>query len=603
MIVPMKKVTVVVQTADKVDMLKQLRKLGVLHIYDEKVKSVKGEELEKEYSAYKSVLQSLTERLPKKKSAPVSENLDKRALIANKKKLVQLLEKSKELKDQISKDSQLIDQIAGWGDFDPEAVRKLKREGIELHFYTMSAKEFAKMESEIEYISLDPIGKLVAFAVIGSPLDQSIPATKLDLPELGISQLQERIARSQKEQATIEAELTDNTKFISNYERHIRVLESDLRFEGIKSQMEGGEQLSYVSGFMPEPKSDAFTQAAKKNSWGYLIEEPADDELPPTLIKYPKGVGIIKPLFDILGTVPNYREGEVSTWFLMFFTLFFAMIIGDAGYGCIFLGVTIGLHAKTKKASDGVRLLYVLSLATIIWGTISGTWFGSDAIVQNTFLKYLVYQPITEQNNIMQFCFILGTIQLSLAEVISISRKVKAKDITAIAEVGWLMDVLTLYFIVLSLVISTECDYNKAFTVIGIGFVLVVLFGSQEKGKSFGKGILAGVAGLFTTFLDTISCFSNLMSYIRLFAVGMATVAIAQSFNSMASGVINSLGKKGIIVAVLILALGHGLNLMMGLLSVFVHGVRLNLLEFSGQIGMEWSGIAYEPFEETVKLK
>ena len=125
MIVPMKKVTVVVQTADKEDMLKQLRKLGVLHIYDEKVKSVKGEELEKEYNAYKSVLDSLTERLPKKKSeAPASEKLDKRALIANKKKLVQLLEKSKELKDQISKDSQLIDQIVGWGDFDPEAVRK-----------------------------------------------------------------------------------------------------------------------------------------------------------------------------------------------------------------------------------------------------------------------------------------------------------------------------------------------------------------------------------------------------------------------------------------------------------------------------------------------
>jgi V/A-type H+-transporting ATPase subunit I len=88
------------------------------------------------------------------------------------------------------------------------------------------------------------------------------------------------------------------------------------------------------------------------------------------------------------------------------------------------------------------------------------------------------------------------------------------------------------------------------------------------------------------------------MSYIRLFAVGMASVAIAQSFNSMAGGMLSGFAMVG---GILVLVIGHSLNIVMGLLSVVVHGVRLNLLEFSGQLGMEWTGIAYEPFTQTVE--
>ena len=134
---------------------------------------------------------------------------------------------------------------------------------------------------------------------------------------------------------------------------------------------------------------------------------------------------------------------------------------------------------------------------------------------------------------------------------------------------------------------------------VGIGFVLVVLFGGMAPGKSFSQGLKAGLADAFTVFLNTISAFGNVMSYIRLFAVGMAALAIAQSFNNMAAGFEGPL----VIVAALIMIVGHALNLVMGFLSVVVHGVRLNLLEFSGQLGMEWAGIAYDPFKNQDKIK
>ena len=209
---------------------------------------------------------------------------------------------------------------------------------------------------------------------------------------------------------------------------------------------------------------------------------------------------------------------------------------------------------KNKKASTAVQLLWLLSIATIVWGALTGTWFGLEQAMDVPLLKSLVIptfanypahfgvESTTQQNTIMKFCFILGTVQLSLACVMNIRRKL---------------------------------------------------------GETFGQGLKAGLGDAFTVFLNTISAFGNIMSYIRLFAVGMASLAIAQSFNNMAFGFKGPL----VIAAILILLIGHGLNIVMGLLSVVVHGVRLNLLEFSGQLGMEWAGIAYDPFKKRDKIK
>ena len=346
------------------------------------------------------------------------------------------------------------------------------------------------------------------------------------------------------------------------------------------------------------------------------MEDPAaDDDKVPTKVKYNKVTRLMIPVFDILGVVPGYREYDISFWFLGFFTLFFAMIIGDAGYGCLFLLAALVMTVKGRKAgkktSTAVQLLWLLSIATIIWGSLTGTWFGLEqamdvpllrSLVIPTFANYPAYFGVSttvQQNAIMKFCFILGTVQLSLACVMNIRRKLREKDLSWVADLGWLAAIDALYFVVLYLVIGQQVNLMPVACVVIAGFLLVVLFGGMSPDKTFGQGLKAGLGDAFTVFLNTISAFGNIMSYIRLFAVGMASLAIAQSFNNMA------LGFKGplVIAAILILLIGHGLNIVMGLLSVVVHGVRLNLLEFSGQLGMEWAGIAYDPFKKHDKIK
>lgn len=619
MIVKMKKVSVIVQAHDKKDMLRALRKAGLLHICDEKVRTATVEELQREGEALERVRAQIQEAADAKAKATKQKGKVEQLSCTDDEfarlqaKLSAMLDERKELTERVAKEGMLCEQIRGWGDFAPEMISELRKKGVRLSFYTIGKKEMEQIPEDSSYIRLSPVGKLLCIAVVGDPLPAGFPATKFDVPEYGLSELEYRINNARKRLADIDDEFASCGRYLAAYRKQLARTDQSTRFEEVAASMSDGDQIAWVTGYVPEPKSEDFRKLASDNGWGYLMEDPTEDDNPPTLVKYPKGVGIIKPVFDILGTVPGYREYDISMWFLLFFTLFFAMIIGDAGYGFIFLAVAVVLHIKQKKATNITVLLYVLSIATIVWGSLTGTWFGSATILESVpFLRMLVIPQIANypelfgqtavsaQNMVMKFCFIIGAVQLSLACVLNVIHKIPKKDLSAVADIGWLIDVLALYFMVLQLVIGAPTNVGMVFACVGIGFVLVCVFGSQAPGVPFVQGLKSGMGGFFTTFLNTISCFSNIMSYIRLFAVGMASLAIAQSFNNMAGGMLQGFALPA---GILVLVIGHGLNLVMGLLSVVVHGVRLNLLEFSGQLGMEWTGVSYDPFRETVKEK
>lgn len=609
MIAEMKKTYIVVQRSKTKAMLKNLRKAGVLHVSTAS-KAFDGS-YKQEIEDVEKVISVLQELVDKKKPA-AQKTLSRREVVETTAYLISLLNKQNELIQKRDRDSLSAATLLPWGDFDPEELAWLKREGIELFFYTIDKKDLAKLDEEQVYYEVSYRGPMKAIATIGEQLDPSTGAVPATFAKGRLSDLQRSIDQTGKELVRIDEKLKASLVHLDALKHYRSVLEMRTRFEEVEASLVDDEELSYLVGYLPTKEEEQFTRLAKKNGWAYLLEDVSeDDEDVPTLIEYRKGVGIIKPVFDILGTVPGYREHDISTWFLLFFTLFFAMIIGDAGYGLIFLLIAGAIHISMKKANTLVMLVYVLSIATIVWGSLTGTWFGSIEILQSIpFLQKLVIpqisnypelfgiEAVTAQNTVMKFTFIIGTVQLSLACIINVVRKARIKDLSLVADLSWLIALLALYYIVLLLVIGAQVNIKALFATVGVAFVTILLFGAQGPGVSFIDGIKGGLAGFFTTFLDTISAFSNIMSYIRLFAVGMASVAIAQSFNAMASGMLKGFALPA---GILVLVIGHGLNLVMGLLSVVVHGVRLNLLEFSGQLGMEWTGIQYQPFAETVE--
>ena len=605
MIEKMKMLHIVASASGKEEMLKDLREMGLLHLAEKQSASRELNEEFQTLSKASNALKEYADPKAKEKKAGVLSDSEFEKMYRG---VRDAIEKKESLNQAIGAANTELDRISAWGDFSPEEVKALKNEGFDLHFYRMGSKEFqdAVNDENIRLIRLAPVDKMDTVAVFGT-LPPEIPATEFMLPEHSASELKEQIENSKKGIAECEETLKAASIYEASFDDQMVKLQNRMNFSAAGNTAQSDEDFVWISGYIPEADMDKFKAAAAEKSLAWAVEDVSEeDEHIPTKVKYNKVSGLIKPVFDILGILPGYREQDISLWFFLFFTLFFAMIIGDGGYGVLILLGTIALHVKQKKVTTVSFLLYVLSIATVIWGALTGTWFGMESAMKVPILKAMVFPSIAtypeyfgltandSQNAIMKFSFSIGAVQMALGSILAIKKKLPAKDLSWVADAGWTIAVIAMYLLALNLVIHEDIDLKPVFTLIGIAFVLVVLFGGMSPDKSFGDGLKAGLGGAFTQFLNTISCFGNVMSYIRLFAVGMAGVAISQSFNGIAAGMHGPL----MIVGVIVVLVGHALNIVMCFLSVVVHGVRLNVLEFSGQAGLEWTGIPYEPFKK-----
>ena len=613
MIEKMKIVHVVSSASRKQEMLEELRDLGILHLAE---KRSANREITERYASLSRTSMALQDYVADKKSsgAPVLSDDEFEKMYGE---VREALERRTSLAQTRGAAVSEIERIQDWGDFSPAELKKLNKEGYDFHFYRLSKNDYnaAVSDENVRLIRLASVDKMDTVAVLGK-LPATIIATEFTLPEKSVTELREEIAACDRGMEECEEILKKDSVYVSSFQDQMLKTQNAENFSSASASTDGDNDLVWISGYIPENDIGTFKAAAEKDQWAWAIEDvPADDEKTPTKVKYNKISGLIKPVFDILGILPGYREQDISLWFFLFFILFFAMIIGDGGYGALILILTIVLHVRTKKAGNKpgnvIFLLYVLSIATIIWGAITGTWFGMEKAMQVPFLKALVvpgfanypeYFNVTataQQNNIMKFSFTIGAIQMALGSLLAIKKKIGEKDLSWLSDLGWVIAIIAMYLLALYLVIGEKIPIMPVFGGIGVAFILVVLFGGMSPEKTFAQGLKSGVADSFTVFLNTISCFGNVMSYIRLFAVGMAGLAISQSFNGIAAG----FHGPAMVIGIVVVIIGHALNIIMCFLSVVVHGVRLNVLEFSGQVGLEWTGIAYEPFKLNEKIK
>ncbi len=600
MIERMKKIIVVAPFARKTEMLNAIRDFGVVHISQ---KSAPESKYTEKFSSLDKIRSVLMEQ-PKVAQNPI---LEKKEFSSLNERLAQAISSIKPLEDELFALNNEKAKIGAWGSLDPQEVRSLAKEGVELSFYQLSNKEISQLPQEVKFIRLADVDKMKTIAVVGQPLGESYSAAKMELPVRGTGELDAEISRISLSLHESKTLVASSAAYISSYDHYILATTDDIMYSAVSGAVEQEESLCCLTGFIPVTDLDSFKTLAKENCWAYAYDDPTDEDPVPTKVRYNKITRMMQPVFEMLGTVPGYNEYDISMWFLLFFALFFAMIIGDAVYGIVFIAVAAALQIKTKKLTNLTMLIYVMGGATLVWGALTGTWLGSEKAMEIPFLRMLVIPNIANypeyfgvsaddaQNTVMKFSFMIGTIQLSLACLMNFVRNFKQKSLAFVSDLATLASTISLYFLILMLVVGANVNVSLIFGIIAVCFVLVVLFGSQEAGQSFASGVKAGLGGAFTTFLNTISSFGNVMSYIRLFAVGMASLAIAQSFNGMADSLLHGFALPA---GILILVVGHGLNLVMGMLSVVVHGMRLNLLEFSGQLGMEWAGIPYEPFKK-----
>lgn len=595
-IVKMKKVSLVVLDREREEALENLRDLGLVHI--ERIYA--GSDKLSALNDKKGLFERCLFILPQKIAGDKNKTGDLKAAEKLADKIVGLGDKLKALGDE--KEKLLKDQksLEPWGDFNPADVAFLKEKGVELRFYELAKDKLAEISEKTDYFTVSSDKNKVFIIATGTEFPE---AETFSLPAIGISEIGKKVAELDAEIAAVNKELEAlavEKNIISN---GIKLLEKEMEFEAVSADMQVEDELAYIDGYVPEDVVKDLKSEAAKNHWALLIRDPEGEDNPPSLIRNPKWVQIIDPLFRFLDITPGYKEADISMFFLMFFSLFVAMIVGDAGYGIIFLILSLLVAKKAPKPV--FILLMTLSLGTIAWGTLTGTWFGSATIVEKTFLGSLVIPSIASfpgavgstvdtEAFIKNFCFIVGIVHLLLGLVISFSRKMPS--LAAWADFGWMLIVVASYFVAQKFVLGAPGFSPITWPLAGAGFVIVCLF--SEQNGNFAKGAVMGLAWSPMKILDSVSMFANLVSYIRLFAVGLATVAVASSFNAMAGGMAESMGVAGVIIGAVILFAAHAFNMVLALLSIVVHGVRLNTLEFGGRVGLEWSGFRYSPFKK-----
>jgi V/A-type H+-transporting ATPase subunit I len=602
----MKKVSLVILEADVRKALKALRNSGVLHL--ESIPKGGGEDLESLAGIRERITSSLSRLDASVKSGPMTGVFDREAADRTVDEIAEVSETLKSLYLQVGQISAQIEKLLPFGDFEPADLSILRAKGVDIRLYEgdgAAMKNLAEIGASVFVLKKEKKRFLFAAAFLGDAPENAASRAVI-LPEYGVSEL-----TAIKEDLLLKIEnrrgsLQDYSRGRSVLQHYLAVVEQEMAYEALATGIDGEGTLTWLTGFVPEDSIDNVKVLASTEKWGFMVRDPEPDDPIPTLVKNNRQIRIIDPVFKFLGTLPGYREYDISLYFLTYFSVFFAMIIGDAGYGLIFFIAALLLTFKSRKKSgsipDVLKLLFVLSLATLAWGTVTGNWFGSRGIASIPFLRALTVPQISTfpelfpgveadpQKTIMWLCFLLGLSQLTLANLMNFLRDFPSPR--AFMHVGWGSIIGGLYFLVLNLVISVDLPRFSTYMIFA-GFALVIIFGEQRPGTSFLKGIVKGVGGAFTTFLNSISGFSNIISYIRLFAVGMSSYYIASSFNNLASSMLSG---WTIPFGILIIAIGHGLNLIMAVLSVVVHGIRLNMLEFSGQLGMEWTGIEYNPF-------
>lgn len=588
MIVPMKKITLMLSAAAPEKALKRLRKLGVIHI--EPVQPPESEDLdalENHLSRYDRVL-SILESLPAGKSASRS---DAEETVAS---VLKLQARKSELIGQIGERAQSATWFDLFGPVSKKSLDLLAERGITARFYALDRKAFASLPPDLDIFTAREQHGTVYFLHLsrdGSSLDlKPVP-----MPDREYSDLKKEISALEKELKQVEESIAAVGGMIPTITEKRFDLLKEIEFQETVAGMGDGEGFFFLQGYCPEESLDRLRSAADKEGWAYLFEDPGRPEEVPTLIRKPGWLRMIDPLFDFMGTVPGYAEYDISFWFLLFFSIFFAMLIGDAGYGLVFLGLTIWGVLKFKNAPRApFALLATLSGATIIWGAVTGTWFGYEPLGRLPFINALVVDRIdsfASDNGtfLMYLCFVIGVVQLSIAHGLKAFKTIRS--LKALSEVGWIGILWSLFFVAGNLVIGKPLPpFLMPLLLVSIGLTLVF--------SNFQKNILKGIgATLGDLPLSIISSFSDIVSYLRLFAVGYASVTVAASFNNMALGGGISSITAGV-AAAFVLFLGHGLNIILGLMAVIVHGVRLNMLEFSGQLDMQWAGKPYTPFSE-----
>lgn len=614
----MMKLTFLVMNKEYEQFIADIRQFGVVHI-EELQKGVTSEDLKSGLNLadrYKNILKTLDYAKDAYKVSDSQVSID----IKNDSAL-QLLDyveslSSDELSlkhrlDSVNKDIELLEP---WGEFNRESIYELENKGYVCTFYVCSAKSF-KQEWVEKFFAI-PINEIVGktYFVTLSKEQLDIAAEVLLLPE---KRLSEYIALK----AEIETKITElHDRMIAvNYKYRDLIIagqisnDNDISLSKVHLSHESfiEDSVRLIIGWVPDEKKDSVVNYLEDSRIYYELTNPEFDDDVPIQIYNNKFISLFEPILRMY-SLPNYKDIDPLPLFAPFFMLFFGLCMGDAGYGSIVLAVSLTICYLKPKIKKLGMLGACLGGMTIICGLVTGTLFGIDlATVDWNWVKPIQPYFINDSKKdsffgyspMMIISIMIGYIQVLIGMIMAGCKAVKDYGfIYGVGKFSWVMALLSATVLfglpIIGIMLPVVAQYIL-YGLIAISCVGIYFLNSPGAYKKPVLGTVTNIgSGLWATYGMSTGLLGDLLSYIRLFALGLTGGVLGGVFNSLAIDMTSSI--PWIIrwlPMIIILLFGHGMNFALCMISSFVHPMRLTFVEYFKNANFEGGGTEYNPFK------
>lgn len=606
MITKMKKLTFLVYHKEYEEFLNSLRELGVVHIVEKQQGAADNTELQENIRLFNRLAATL--------KLLQNQKHEKNAVIATEggtaTRGMQVLDEVDALQTEHGKLSQQLQSYAKekevlevWGNFEPTGIQKLKDAGYIIGFYSCSEGNY-KEEWETEYNAMivNRISSKVFFVTVtkaGQEVDLDVEQAKL--PAYSLSRLE---ALYDTTEQAIEG---NEKKLVALFETDIpslkaalKELQSQIEFSKVvlSSEQTAGDKLMLIEGWAPAYSKVEIEAYLNDAHVYYEITDPMPGDNVPIRLNNKGFFAWFEPICKLY-MLPKYNELDLTPFFAPFFMVFFGLCLGDSGYGLfLFLGATAyRLLAKkvTPSMKSIISLIQVLSASTFFCGLLTGTFFGANIYdLDWPIVQRLKHAVLMDNNDMFRLSLILGVIQILFGMVLkAVNQTIQFGFKYAIATIGWI--ILLVSTAVSALFASSELlsmGGTAYKVVLCISGAMIFLFNTPGKNIFMNIGL-----GLWDSYNMVTGLLGDVLSYVRLFALGLSGGILAGVFNSLAVGMSPDNVIAGPIVMVLIFVIGHAINMFMNVLGAMVHPMRLTFVEFFKNSGYEGGGKEYKPFK------
>lgn len=488
-----------------------------------------------------------------------------------------------------------------WGNYPTHDLEALRERGLVVRFFSVYANEYKERIAQWnERYLIEPInrvGGVVYFVVIAyADEDVILDAQEVKVPAATTQEIETRIAALHDEAVKWEKVLARCAASVDLIEVHAARLEEDLQFSrAVRSGKEAAENSLIVMEGWSEQDKTAQVEAMLNEYPGvvYLRSQPTpEDETPVKL----KNNAFARP-FEVIGdfyALPRYGTMDLTPYFAPFYMIFFGFCLAEAGYGLILLLAGLFMLWKGGVKMKRIAWLTILcSVSTIVFGLLTGSFFGIQLADWQVFASFR--GRFLTSDRLFSLAIGLGIVQVLFGMVLKIVTRIKAFGWKYVfPNIGWLAillaTILALYGKELGLSFSMESIVY--YVVVAAGLFMMLFLNTPGKNPFINLG-----NGLWNTYNDVSGIIGDVLSYIRLFAIGLSSGILAMVFNDLAFGLSPHIPVVRELVIVLILLIGHGINLFMSTLSSFVHPMRLTFVEFYKNAGFEPSVRAFSPLK------